>query len=478
MMEESIIDIKCGRVSEKCGEDIIILKGTYFDEHSKFIENTKIVIKDNITEEIKEYPVDVRGYNLRLFIGKFSSTDREDIFISGETGGSGGYAIAILYKYTGGELKEVFNVDNFFDKYNCRGKYLENYRLQVVCISYKKQYILDISNIDKMYLENIYDENGKVMVDNKPTISYPNKIDVVNTLDDSLLNIQVYERIIGTNNSETLGYIKQLLSFKDSETKVIDEYVMSRGSNIPEDFRNEILRDKILEYIPKNAIIIKFNADNDFIIKDIDNDKRVEILYGYKIDKNVYLSVFREEKGYFKYLDTLKGEGFNISDLVITSLDKSSNKKMIIGWQIGAIWSQLDIVEFKNDRFKRLLKNDKIYYSKMEIIKYKSDGDIEIALWRHDTGVAYNIELYSFKDGVLKKTYSHDKEYFTKVYKYYKNLVDNSKDEPKYLFYYLANAAYKIGKKDEATFYLNKALKYPESALSIKELEDLKKLLQ
>lgn len=129
-MEESIIDIKCGKVSEKCGEDIIILKGTYFDKHSKFIENTKIIIKDNITEEIKEYPISARGYNLKIFIGKFSSKDREDIFISGETGGSGGYAIAILYKYTGGELKEIFNVDNFFDKYNCRGKYLENYRVQ------------------------------------------------------------------------------------------------------------------------------------------------------------------------------------------------------------------------------------------------------------------------------------------------------------------------------------------------------------
>lgn len=290
--------------------------------------------------------------------------------------------------------------------------------------------------------------------------------------------LQAYERIIGINNSETLGYVKQLLSFKDSETKVIDEYVMSKGTIIPIGFRNEILRDKILWYLPQNIITIKFNDNSEFIIKDIDNDKRPEILYAYRIDKNVYLSAFREEKGHFRYLDTLKGDGFNISDLVITNLDKSNNKKIIIGWQIGSIWSQLDIVEFKNDRFKRLLKDNKVYYSKMEIVKYKNDEDIEIALWSHFTGDAYNIQLYSFKDGALSKTSKHDKEYFIKVYKYYKNLVDNSKDEPKYLFYYLANAAYKIGKKDEATIYLNKALKYPDSAPSIKELEDLKKVLQ
>lgn len=477
-MEESIIDIKCGKVSEKCGEDIIILKGTYFNEHSKFIENTKIIIKDNITEEIKEYPINARGYNLKIFIGKFSSNDREDILITGETGGSGGYAIAILYKYTGGELKEVFNVDNFFNKYNCKGKYLENYRIQIICASYKKQYILDISSIEKIYLDNIYGSGGKVIIDENPTISYPNRINIVNTLDNNLLNLQVYERIIGINNSETLGYIKQLISFKDSETKVVDEYVISKGTDLPLGFRNEILRDKILWYLPKGATTIKFNNSNEFIIRDIDNDKKPEILYAYKIEKNIYLSAFREEKGNFNYLDTLKGEGFNISDLVITSFDRSNNKKIVIGWQIGAIWSQLDIVEFKNDRFKKLLKNDKIYYSKMEIIKFKSDEDIEIALWSHFTGDAYNIQLYSFKDGVLNKTSKHDKEYFIKVYKYYKNLVDNSEDEPKYLFYHLANAAYKIGKKEEATMYLNKALKYPDSAPSIKELEDLKKFLE
>ncbi len=298
------------------------------------------------------------------------------------------------------------------------------------------------------------------------------KIEVVNTLQDNFLKLQIYERIVGSNNNQTLGYIRQLISITDIEYMIIDQDVVIRGEEVPKINEDNSIKNKIQKYIPNSGVIIALNTGNDFIIKDIDNDGTVEILCEYKLNGDIYLGIFREEDGVIKKLDIVKGEGYNISDLIIMPFEKNINR-IIIGWQIGAIWSELNILEFKNNKFRQLLIGEKIHYSKMEVVRYKSDGDIEIALWGHVTGEAFDVKLYSFKEDTLKESYKHDKEYFVRVYKYYKNIVDMSKDEPKYLFYYLANAAYKIGKKEEAIIYVDKALKYPESVIYIKELKNL-----
>ncbi|MDO4536048.1 MAG: tetratricopeptide repeat protein [Clostridium perfringens] len=469
MKKEVIIDAKIGRVTRRCKKETVILKGDYPYNDSKFTENCKIVIKND--EGNKEYSIGVSGYNFKLFIGNFSGRHVEDIFVCGETGGSGGYVIGILYKYSNDELKEIFNGNNFFNEYNCKAKYLDYYKVNIICNSYKKEYTLDISDKGKEVLESIYDGDGKVITNENPTVSYMNKIEVVSILEDNLLKLQIYERIIGSNNSQTLGYIRKLVSFNDSGYKVIEQDVVTKGKNIITLNDNNI-KHKIEEYIPKGGVIIALNTGNDFITKDIDNNGKLEILCEYKLEGDTYLAVFREENGIMSELDVLKGEGYNISDLIIMPLEGNINK-IIIGWQIGGIWSELNILEFKDNKFKELLTGNKIYYSKMEIVKYKSDGEIEIALWSHVTGEAFDVKLYSLRADALQESSKHDKEYFVRVYKYYKNIVDNSKDEAKYLFYYLANAAYKIGKKQEAIIYINKALKYPDSVASIKDLKNL-----
>ena len=464
MEKEIVIDVKMGKVTRRCKDETVILKGVY--DNSKFAEDCKIVIKNE--EGIKEYPIEISGYNLKLFLGSFSRRQIEDIFVCGETGGSGGYVIGILYQYNEGKLKQIFNGNSFFDKYSCKAKYLDCYKVKIICNNYKKEYILDISDKGKENLNSIYDENGKVITSESPTVSYMNKIEIVNTLQDKFLKLQIYERIIGSNNSQTLGYITQLVSVTSTGYEVIDQSAITRGKEIE---TIDDIKDKIEKYIPKDAVIIALNTGNDFIFKDIDNDGRPEILCEYKLNGDTYLVAFREEDGTIKELDTLKGDGYNITDLIIMPFEQNSNR-IVIGWQVGAIWSELNILAFKDNKFKQLLTGDKIYYSKMEIVKY-SDGEIEIVIWTHVTGEAFDVQLYSFKGDTLKKTSKHDRAYFVRVYEYYKNIVDNSNSKPKYLFYYLANAAYKIGKKEEAIIYINEALKYPDSVLSINDLKDL-----
>ena len=96
------------------------------------------------------------------------------------------------------------------------------------------------------------------------------------------------------------------------------------------------------------------------------------------------------------------------------------------------------------------------------------------ALWSHETGEAYKVQIYSFRGDNLEKTSKYDRDYFGKVEEYYKKLIDRTRETPQYL-YYLIDAEYRSGKKREAIANINKALKHSKPYPSIEELKKLRK---
>lgn len=478
MSKEAIIDIKSGSVIESGKEETVILKGKYLSEDSNYIEELVIIIKDD-NYVSREYPIKITGYNFKMIIDEFSSNEKEDIFIYGETGGSGGYAIAILYEYNDNKLEELFNAETFSEKYKCIGKYLEKDKIEVICPLIEKKYILDISSINKEYLNQIYNKDGKIITNEDPTISYVNKVELVNSLEGELINLLIYQRIIGINNSNTLGMINSMVSLKNKEIKILDKYITSNGEDISTLSRANNMKEEILKQLPDDAILInlnKFGGNNGVVINDIDGDGNDEILCGYKSKNNQYLTVFREVNGVVKQIDSISGDGYDVSDLIITRIKPKCSNNILIGWRIGAIWSVLDILEFKENKFNKLLKGDKINYSKIETIKSNNRkvNTSDIVLWRHETGEAYKVQIYSFRGEVLEKTFRNDKEYFGKVEEYYKNLIDRTRETPQYL-YYLIDAEYRSGKRKEAIDNINKALRHPKPYPSLEELKRLRK---
>lgn len=479
MRKEVIIDIKNGNITGSNCDETIILKGDYLHEDSNFVDSAKLIIKDEENNEIKECPINIGGYNLKICTGHISSVKTEDILLYGETGGSGGYAIVIVYKYDDGKIKEIFNAEHFSEKYCCIGKYLENKKVEIVCNDYEKKYILDICNINKKYLNEIYNRDGKVITNEDPTVSYTNKVNLVKTLDDDLLKIELYSRIIGINNSNTLGFIKTLISLKDEKVEIIEQCALNYGENISAIYRGNDRKEDILSQLPEGATLInlnKFGGNNGLIESDIDDDGNIEILCGYKLKGNQYLSAFREVNGVLKELDSIGGEGYDISDLLITPLKTRGGNNILVGWRIGSIWSVLDILEFKNEKFNKLLKGEKINYSKIEVIggDSRKNGETTLALWSHEVGEAYNIQLYAFRGENFQKTFRNDRGYFEKVEEYYKDLISRTRETPQYL-YYLIDSQYRAGNKKEAMDNVNKAIKSNKPYPSLEELKRLRK---
>ena len=478
MKKEAIIDIKNGNIYGKGKEETIILKGYYLHEDSDYVESANIIIKDD-NNDIKEYPIKNGGYNLKLFVGNFSNNEKQDIFLYGDTGGSGGYSIAIIYGYRNGELIEIFNGESFSEKYKGLSKYLECYKIEVICQFFERRYILDISNIEKDYLKQIYNSDGKVITNEDPSVSYVNKVDLINNLENGLINLLIHQRIIGVNNSNTLGQINSVISLKDDSIKVSDKYISSSGESISVMARSNNLKEEILSKLPDDAILLNFNkfgGNNGVIVEDIDGDGSDEILCAYKSKDNQYLSAFREVEGNIKHIDTIGGEGYDISDLIISKIKAKCNNNILIGWRIGSIWSVLDILEFKENKFNKLLKGDKINYSKVEVVEFdiRRTGISDVVLWSHETGEAYKVQIYSFRGDIFEKTFKYDKEYFKKVEEYYQKLINRTRETPQYL-YYLIDAEYRSGKRREAISNINKALKHPRPYPSLEELKRLRK---
>lgn len=423
MRKESIIDIGYGNIYGKGNGETVILKGDYLHEDYNYVENLIIVIKDE-KDNIEEHKIEVNGYNFKVFVGKFSDVDSDDIYIYGKKDKLGENIVSIVYKYSNGKLLKLFNGIDFS------------------------------SNIIK--------------------------VDLIYDLQNELINLLVCENVIESKNPKNLDKINTLISLKNNKINIIDKYSIISNKNISNKREEKDINEKILNKLPKDAVFINFNkfgGSNGLIIKDIDGDGIDEIICGYISKNTQYLAVFREEKENINHLDTIVGEGYDISDLIIDKLNsKSRNNNIIIGWKVASIWSILDILEFKENKFNRLLKESNINYSKIEILKFE-DRKIksrDIALWRHETGEAYIIQIYSFKGDHLEKTSKYDRYYFEKVEEYYKRLIERTRETPKYL-YYLIDAECKCGKKKEAIENINKALKHSNPYPSIEELKRLRK---
>ncbi|MGL5347070.1 MAG: hypothetical protein ACRDA3_06940 [Peptostreptococcaceae bacterium] len=149
----------------------------------------------------------------------------------------------------------------------------------------------------------------------------------------------------------------------------------------------------------------------------------------------MYIIVGKYEADSFIVLDTYKKMGLDISHFKIKPLLDINNKTIIVGFKIRSVSSNLGLLVFKDFKLKNIIEDENIYFGKMDVIDFNRDGIYEIALWTHDTGEAYVVNIYELVNNELKKTDKYNKFYYTKVLNYYANLVKKYPTSSTYLYY-------------------------------------------
>lgn len=180
-----------------------------------FVDNITVVIEDGRTNQTRTITPEFNsGYNPSLFLGDFTKDRTDDIKITIESGGSGGYAYIYIYSFRNNNLREIFNFDKYNKEYKYKVDYASLYKVDVGNVMMDKLFILDISYKGYDYLSQYYDENDKLK---KPVqgevLALGALVPIVTDEKSNAYDLLALQRIIGTSNSDTLGYMANLLAW-------------------------------------------------------------------------------------------------------------------------------------------------------------------------------------------------------------------------------------------------------------------------
>lgn len=209
-----LLDVKFGDVNGDGIIDKVSLYGDKQTDNEIYTDNITIVIEDGYTHKAQNIiPEFNAGYNAGLFLGDFTKDNTDDIKLSIDSGGSGGYGYFYIYSFKNNNLKEIFN----FDKYNSEYKYIVDYsnlyKVNVGNVTLDKLFIIDISYKGYDYLSKYYFENGILKNPVKgEVLALSTLVPIIND-NSNFYNLLSFQRIIGTSNSDNLGFVQNLLSF-------------------------------------------------------------------------------------------------------------------------------------------------------------------------------------------------------------------------------------------------------------------------
>ena len=183
---------------------------------SPFTQNITLVVQDGMTGRFTSTPLkENAGYDPTLFLGDFTGDGVADILISIATGGSGGIMYHYIYSYLNNRVRLLFDFELYNAQFNYVVTYKDNYLVEVISQLNHVKYLIDISYKGSEYLNEIYDENGKLK---QPIIGFVNPLSGLYPVDfnyDGVFELLAYQKIAGRYNADALGYILNTLKWNN-----------------------------------------------------------------------------------------------------------------------------------------------------------------------------------------------------------------------------------------------------------------------
>jgi hypothetical protein len=184
-----------------------------------FADQITLVIQDGYTQQRTVVPLQNNaGYNAALFLSDFDQNKIPDILVSIDSGGSGGYGIFYVYSFAHNTLHLLFDSESYNQQYKFRVQYEDMYKVTVSSAQLDILFAIDISGKGYAYLSAYYNDDGKLK---KPLQGEVLAIAALNPIvtagNRSSFDLLALQRIIGTTNADTLGYVENLLTWEGSK---------------------------------------------------------------------------------------------------------------------------------------------------------------------------------------------------------------------------------------------------------------------
>lgn len=229
MTQPRIVSFARGDVTGDKVLDNIYLTGIV-TPGSPFIQNITLLVQDGRSGELTSVSIrENAGYNPTIFLGDFTGNGVDDIFISITTGGSGGIMYHYIYSFVDNKAQLLFDFNVYNEQYQYEVTYQDFYKVEIVSKINDKKYIIDISTKGIEYLNEIYDENGKLK---RPINGFVNPLSGLYPVDFDLNNryeLLAYQKIAGKYNADSLGFVLNTLAWLDNRFVLQNQYVAILG---------------------------------------------------------------------------------------------------------------------------------------------------------------------------------------------------------------------------------------------------------
>jgi len=200
---------------------------------SPFIQNITLVIQDGKTG-MRNY-VSFKsnaGYNPTIILRDFTGNGVKDILISIASGGSGGIMFYYIYSAINNIPELLFDYNIFNETYKYKVIYKDFYKVEVINVTDKIKYIIDISYKGQDYLNEIYDSNGKLKSQIEGFVNPLSGLYPIDFDSDGIYELIGYQRIAGLYNADSLGYIQTGLQWSGKKFDIFNQYVAINGVEI------------------------------------------------------------------------------------------------------------------------------------------------------------------------------------------------------------------------------------------------------
>lgn len=216
-----ILDFKRGDVNgDRIKDNVYLIGQMPSGSDSPFRDNITLIIQDGRTGQFTRTTLEQNaGYNPTLFLGDFTGNKIDDILISIDSGGSGGYAFYYIYSFIRNVPKVIFDFEQFNNKYAFVVTYKDNYEVKVNQKNSDNDYIINIRYKGKDYLSEIYDENGNLK---DPIEGWVNPLGGLYPVDfrrDGTYGLYASRQVAGRYNADSLGYVQTSLEWNGTEFK-------------------------------------------------------------------------------------------------------------------------------------------------------------------------------------------------------------------------------------------------------------------
>lgn len=229
-----VFDHKQGDVNGDNIIDNVYLVGKRpFGLSSGFNDNIQLVIQDGSNN--KFYYINFKddaGYNPTIFLGDFTGNKIEDILISIDSGGSGGFQYHYIYSFVNNNPIKIFDHEEFNKEYTYDVTYKNNYLVDVFSKKLNKIFTINLFYKGQDYLSEIYDNKGTLK---KSIEGFANPISALYPVDvnrDGIYELLAYQRLAGQYNADGLGYVQTILKWNGDKFDLYNQYVAVFGKDL------------------------------------------------------------------------------------------------------------------------------------------------------------------------------------------------------------------------------------------------------